>query len=295
FILISGDSGVGKSSFVDAGLLPRLEKNGLPDGQNCLCVRMVPSQGHHPFDALLPQQAGLNACAIGGELVDKPEVLSERIEEIIAKGAGGKALVLFLDQMEELFTSHNREHTAAFITALFAAVQQGVLWVVATIRNDHLQHCYSHEELLQVLRGPGHYALGQVDPSAIVDIIKKPAQCAGLDISDRLALRIARESGSESGILPLLAFVLQQLFDQRRGRALSEQVYDDIGGVAGAVSDHVKNTEQKLRREIGADAKDLLPKLFQVLLVVDSEGLPTRRRARRSDFADDLAPLVDRL
>ena len=36
FILISGDSGVGKSSVLDAGLLLRLEEGGLPGGQDCL-------------------------------------------------------------------------------------------------------------------------------------------------------------------------------------------------------------------------------------------------------------------
>jgi hypothetical protein len=241
------------------------------------------------------EQAGLNSYTIGEKLRDKPEELPSRIEEIIAKGAGRSALVLFLDQMEELFTIHAREYAADFITALTAAARKKVLWIVATIRNDHLQHCYRHEELLQVLRGPGHYPLGQVDPSATEDIIKKPAQCAGLEITDRLARRIARESGSESGSLPLLAFVLQRLFAQRDGQALSEKVYKNIGGVAGAVAYHVNTIEQELRQEIGAAVKDLLPRLFQKLLVVDSEGLPTRRWARLSDFADDLVPLVDRL
>jgi hypothetical protein len=37
FILISGESGVGKSSVVDAGILPRLEQGGLPGGETCEC------------------------------------------------------------------------------------------------------------------------------------------------------------------------------------------------------------------------------------------------------------------
>jgi hypothetical protein len=45
FLLVSGDSGVGKSSVVDAGVLPRLEAGGLPGGKSGSCVRMVPSQG----------------------------------------------------------------------------------------------------------------------------------------------------------------------------------------------------------------------------------------------------------
>jgi len=53
FIIISGDSGVGKSSVVDAGVLPQLEQGGLPGTDSCACVRMLPGQGDHPFKALM--------------------------------------------------------------------------------------------------------------------------------------------------------------------------------------------------------------------------------------------------
>ena len=301
FILVSGDSGVGKSSVVDAGILPGLEASGLPGSQDCLCVRMLPSHGRHPFDALMrslhshAEQAGLDSYAVGEELRDNPADLSARIGEITTKGIGRSSLVLFLDQMEELFTSKALEYADAFLSALYAAAQKKVLWVIATIRSDHLHRCYRHPDLLQVLRGPGHYPVGQVYLTVMVDMIKKPAQCAGLKIADHLVRRIARESGSEPGSQPLLAFVLRRLFDQRDGHELSEQVYDSFGGIDGAVTDHVKNVEDELRKKIGDAVDDLLPKLFRALLVVDPEGLPTRRRALRTGFDEDIRPLVESL
>ena len=51
FIIVSGDSGVGKSSVVDAGILPKLEDGALPDNDSCVSVRMVPGQSGEPFDA----------------------------------------------------------------------------------------------------------------------------------------------------------------------------------------------------------------------------------------------------
>jgi ABC-type arginine transport system ATPase subunit len=53
FLIISGDSGVGKSSIVDAGILSELEEGGLPGNESCECVRMVPGQGSQPFGALM--------------------------------------------------------------------------------------------------------------------------------------------------------------------------------------------------------------------------------------------------
>lgn len=163
FLMVSGASGVGKSSFVEAGLLPVLEESGLPDGQDCAWVRMVPSGGPHPYDALmralhtLSERAGLDPYQKGEVLCKNPSELPECIGEILEKGMNGFALVLFLDQMEELFTSQTQDYADAFLAALCETARKGLLWVIATIRSDHLQHCEGHSDLLQVLRGHGYY------------------------------------------------------------------------------------------------------------------------------------------
>ena len=303
FLLISGDSGVGKSSFVEAGLLPVLEESGLPGGQACEWVRMVPSGGPHPFDALMralhtqAERAGLAPYEMGEALCKNLSDLSACIGEIAQKGMDRSTLVLFLDQMEELFTSQAQEYADAFLAALCEAARKGLLWVIATIRSDHLQHCERHPDLLEVLRGQGYYPLGPVDTIAMADMIRKPARCATLEITDRLVRRIAKESGSEAGSLPMLAFVLQRLFELRDGRTISEKVYENLGGVSGALAGHIKTVEEKLRQHntIGTALEDHLQKLFQDLLVVNSEGLPTRRRALLNGLTKDLRPLVDGL
>src|SRR5262245_1467696 len=117
FIIISGDSGVGKSSVVDAGILPKLEDGVLPGGEPCLIVRMVPGQSGEPFDAFmtalgsLVTRAGLQPDAIVKELKQSPDALTRLLPKIIAGGADGKTLVLFLDQMEELFTAQDVEQS----------------------------------------------------------------------------------------------------------------------------------------------------------------------------------------
>lgn len=299
FLVICGDSGVGKSSFVEAGLLPVLEDGGLPGAPHLRCRRMKPSGGDHPFDALMrclheeAQEAGLDAYQKGKELRRDPSGLDACVRQITQKGLDGAALVLFLDQMEELFTSQAREQADAFLTALCRGVDTGTLRVIATIRSDHLHHCERHPELLKVLRGRGYYPLGQVDAIAMAEMIREPARCAGLEISDRLVRRILKDCGAQAGSLPMLAFVLKRLFELRDGRTLSEAVYDKIGGVGGAIAEHVAEVEAELRADGRRDR--LLPKLFQKLVVVDTEGLPTRRYLRRTDLEPPLRALADRL
>jgi formylglycine-generating enzyme required for sulfatase activity len=301
FIIISGDSGVGKSSVVDAGILPRLEAGGLPGNENCVSVRMLPGQSSQPFDALMTvlgdraTRAGLHPETIIKELKQSPDTLTRHLQKMIPSGSDGKTLVLFLDQMEELFTTQHIEQSNKFLTALYRATQERALWVIATIRSDHLQFCHRHPDMLQVLRGQGHYPLGRVERFVMNDMIVKPANYAGLKVSDNLARHIVNDTGSESGNLPLLAFVLDQLFKKRSDHELSEQVYKDLGGVGGAIAEHVKTVEETIRGQLSGEAPELLPKIFQSLVIVNPEGLPTRRRPLFAEFPAELRPAVDLL
>ena len=301
FLIISGGSGTGKSSVVDAGVLPRIEENGVGEESRCVCARMIPSQGSDPFDALLrplhtyAERAGLNVYDLAEQMQAQPDILPEKIQEIVLKGMNGKGLVLFLDQMEELFTAQNPDVSNRFLTALYEAAQKGSLRVLATIRSDHLHHCHPHPEMLRILRGPGHYPLGPVEPFMLSDTIVKPAQCAGLSINETLARRIVHDTGTEPSSLPLLAFVLNQLFEKRSDRDLSETVYETLGGVTGAIAQHAGSVEATIHRKLGAKASDLLPKLFQYLVIVKEEGLPTRRRPLFADLPIEMGELIDLL
>ena len=301
FIIISGGSGTGKSSLVDAGMLPRVEESGLPGMARCVCKRMVPSQGNHPFDALMrvlhseAERAGIDPFETGQRLLSEPSICSELLRTIISQGMSADGLVLFLDQMEELFTGQTKERTATFISALYGVVNEVPLRVIGTIRSDFLHYCHEHDDLLKVLRGSGHYPLGRVENYVIADIIVKPAQCAGLSISEGLMRRLIRDTGSEPGSLPLLAFALEQLFKKRSDSVLSEDVYAELGGIAGAVGAHVNTVEDRLAKEFGADANTWLPKIFPSLVVVNIDGQPTRRRALKKTLASDLQPIVDYL
>ncbi len=187
------------------------------------------------------------------------------------------------------------EQSEAFLSALYQGVNENPLWVIATIRSDFLHHCYHHPDMLKVLRGPGDYKLDRVEPYMMHDIIAKPAQRAGLTIADKLVHQLIHDTGSEPGNLPLLAFVLKRLYDERQCNTLSENVYKDFDGVGGAIADHIKKIQEELTKEMGSEALNLLPRIFPSLLRVDIEGHTTRRRALLAQFSNELRPVVDLL
>ena len=122
-----------------------------------------------------------------------------------------------------------------------------------------------------------------------------PPKCAGFSVNESLARRIVNDAGTEPGSLPLLAFVLNQLFEKRTDHELSETVYKNLGGVAGAIAQHAASVETKIRREQGANAFDLLPRVFEALVIVKGEVIPTRRRPLFSEFPMEMSRLIDAL
>ena len=142
FLIISGASGTGKSSLVDAGVLPRIEMKGITGDHPYQCVRMAPSQGRHPFDALMrplhgyAEQAGMDAYTVSEQLVSQPDHLPQRLHDIVSKCLKTGEFVLFLDQMEELFTVCDRSQAHGFLAALYRAAHEARFRVIATIRSD---------------------------------------------------------------------------------------------------------------------------------------------------------------
>ncbi len=102
------------------------------------------------------------------------------------------------------------------------------------------------------------------------DLIAKPARCAGLSISDNLVRRIVHETvekaddakGSDQSNLPLLAFVLDELFKRRSNHLLSEAVYEELGGIKGAIAHHAATVESTIREKQGAATTACSPNCF---------------------------------
>ncbi|EGV28617.1 Sigma 54 interacting domain protein [Thiorhodococcus drewsii AZ1] len=301
FLIVSGDSGSGKSSLVDAGVLPRLEQQGLADAARVQTARLAPSRGSDPFDALLRvlhglcERAGLDAYQLAQGLAEDHEDLAVILERLLHGGLQADLLVLFLDQMEELFVADGTM-AVRFLSGLHQSAHSLPLRVIATIRSDFLHHCYRHTEMLQVLRGPGHYPLGRVAPYRLHDLILRPAQCAGVSVPDGLVRRLVDDLGTEPGNLPLLAFALRRLFDAREDRQMTLDAYDAMGGLEGAIAEHADDVERGLASAMDPSILELrLSDLFRCLVRVDGEGSVTRRRVSVEPLPEAVRPIAEAL
>ena len=266
FVLVTGDSGVGKSSLCRAGVIPAL-------GDGWQIARLVP--GRRPLLALaaaIAHAAGRDEPEVEAELRGDPSGLAARL-------ARAGPLLIFVDQLEELVTLADPAEAELFAEAwAMLAVARPGLRLLATVRGDFLTRLGNLQSLRDLV-GPALYILGPLDAGGVRSAIVDPAGCKGVRFEsealiDELAGSVARGAGG----LPLLQFALAALWesrDQARG-VIPAAALEKLGGVDGALAHHADGVIARLRPTERAAVRPLLTRL------VTADG--TRARYPRDEL-----------
>jgi WD40 repeat protein len=241
--VVLGASGAGKSSFLKAGLLARLQR----DQDNFVALPAI-----RPGQAAISGKHGLAASLgippsrlkSGTDLIDAFAKRREEASAYLQRFADNSSaelsisptIVVSVDQAEELFSSDNEEadRFLDLIAAAFRADSNFLL--VVTIRSDNFAKLQNDTRISDIPRLP--FDLPQLPRGAFKEVIEGPARLAqppltiDPDLTDRLLVDLASDDA-----LPLLAFTLERLTLRREGGAnLSLREYaDELGGLQGAI------------------------------------------------------------
>ena len=183
--------------------------------------------------------------------------------------------VLVVDQFEDLFTLNQTEVQASFIALLRRLVDAADIHVVLAMRDDFLFQCEAFPEIAPVF--DGLTPLGPPRTDALRRAITEPAaRRLHRFESERLVDQMIAEVEDQRGALPLLAFAVRRLWEKRdqENRVLTEEAYDNIGGVAGALARHAEAT----MGEIGHERLPIVREVFRNL--VTAEGTRAVREIR---------------
>lgn len=297
FMLVLGASGTGKSSLVRAGVLPLLETPGVYAGigawRHCIVTPAGrgAAEGGDVFDRLaralletrqaLPEIAThydatrLAARLRDGGGADIIEMALRQIAERERLPARPDAppparLVLVVDQLEEIFTDAKafpREVLTRFAGLLRSLAQSGVVWVLATLRSDFFHRLAEVPDLLALSAGPGQVHLAPADGADLEQIIRLPAQAAGLSFESHPETRagldtVLREAAAGQDALPLLEFTLDELYrrdvDEHGRSVLTFESYDALGGLEGAIAGRAEAACAALGPDRAADVDGVL-------------------------------------
>ena len=275
-LAVIGPSGVGKSSFLRAGLVP-----AAPDGWGVV----VCQPGDAPLSglarALLPDFEGDREAVeglVGVRDADTAATLVARWRQL-----HGRAL-LIVDQFEELFTLNPPEPQARFAELLGHLARKADVHVLLSMRDDFLYRCHDHEELepifdaLTPVKVPAHGNLRRA--------LEQPAARFAYAFEDEgLVDEMLEAVEGERGALPMLAFAVERLWEERdrERKLLTRQAYADIGGVGGALAHHAEATLER----IGRDRLAVVRELFRNLITAEGTRAVREWGELLSVFAGD--------
>ncbi|GAA0421092.1 hypothetical protein GCM10010160_56220 [Acrocarpospora corrugata] len=290
FLAVIGASGAGKSSLVNAGVIPELRRGAIPGADRWEIIRFTPGEIEgSPFLALAARLSDGGASGTAQEITQKlerdPGSFHQYVDSVLKGSPAWNRLLLVIDQFEELFGSGiDERQRAQFVAVTAEAAKSERVVIVITLRADFYAHCLDHPDLAALLR-IGSFPLSSAGLGALFRMITRPAEIAGLTFEGQLAERILDDAGAEPGRLALMAFALNLVAQHASDGNLLISEYERIGGIQGAIATRAEEVFDTLTE----DDRAQLPKLFRRLTDVSEAGVPVRRRARLNSLADDQA------
>lgn len=287
WVEINGQSGSGKSSLMQAGLIPFIDQAWLWPRTGIQHWRRVGPMmpGSRPVEMLaevLARTFETRMAPLVKTLTDDgPNALKYWLRE---RKAEDTAVLLAIDQFEELFTFADPQERVQFDALLAAALEDPAcpLYVLSTVRSDFLDRFVTDLPRLVATRNTlaRQWTLAPIREDALRQVIEGPARLAGIDVSEITEAMIIEARGEE-GVLPLVENALTLLWEQRLDNRLSGQRFSELGGLAGMLS----HAADQLLEELAADGlRDRALNVLLRLVRIDPQGV--RHARRRLAFQD---------
>ena len=321
-----GGAGEGKSSLVNAGVLPAI-KAGLiePSSSRWVVAHFRPEA--NPLRNLA--RALLQALHLGQTVESIEENLSHGFSALVdlyrqSQQSGDRRpsnLLLVVDQMEEFFTNSenysqgqltpNAYTTSTLLAETIATARREKLpiYTLFTLRSDYLG-ASSRLPGFSDLVGQSIYFVPQLSSHELESVIQGPAQLLGRRISPRLLRQLLQDAEGTHDPLPLLQHALSQIWTcAGTSDVLDLAHYNSAAGLPAGpgveisnrlqacLNHHAESLSQDLHRlrttwavQPAATTDALLECLFRSLIRYDGTAV-VRRSCTVAELLEHTAPL----
>lgn len=265
FLAVLGPSGSGKSSVIQAGLLPKLRQGEVPGSDNWTILKPT-------------RPATLLAEGL------------EAFQQTLQVQTPHKVLVL--DQFEEFFTTNDLTASQVFLDYLIQVLEGNFdLSLIIALRSDF--QALLADKASQLATWVDHRLL-RIPPTLSIEelkqIIRKPAEVVGVnleaglvedlveDVLNEATTASIQEKVGRSTVLPLLEFTLKELWERRKDGFLTQEAFHKLEGVSGSLTQWATKTYYSLLPEEQFVAQRMLTDL--VHLGDETLNIPDSRRRR---------------
>jgi len=268
FVAVIGASGCGKSSLVEAGLLPELDNNY--SNYTWRVAKLKP--GSRPIkkltsallhkDALAREKAGIENCY--EYLYAKLKASSFGIIETIQETAlpENTNLLIIVDQFEEIFRSmhySDNNEVRAFVYLLIEAINKKdiPLYVLITMRSDFIGDCAAFYNFAELV-GDNIFLVPRLKLKQLREIITLPAKEFGAIVEPSLVSKLINDMNSNQindknstqDQLPVLQHALMQMwFESVKDKKTKTFTLDDyklIGSLTSSLTKHADKIYDQL-------------------------------------------------
>lgn len=283
-----GASGSGKSSLINAGVIPRLRENN-----EWLILKIRP--GGDPFRLLATEIA----------LVFHPEIRTRQDEEVsglikqlktdtfdwtgkvsdLLHSSGKQRLLIVIDQFEELFTQSDPETVKAYEAQLINLVNVNInqCSLLLVMRADFLASALLNESFANLLNQIRPKFLPPMGKAELRAAIELPARKQRVDLEPSLTNALLDEVDNQPGYLPLLQYALRLLWDKHEDNRLRLEDYNQFGGLNKVL----ETRADEIFLGFPEKEQQRVRKIFLQLVQPGKGREDTRRRADFREFGDD--------
>lgn len=290
-LIVLGESGSGKSSFVKAGLLPFFCNRTT---SSCECKIITPSMfTGQVYNGLLDL------------LESKYEFLhTHPFMEELRKGISNDTnfnylnyalenyrtsdWIIYIDQFEELFSDNQitDDERRRVLLLLRGIIKTRKMHVFMSMRSDFYNRFSIYEEMAQIKESCELVDLPVMGVTEIAEIVEEPAKkaCLRWEIDDKgvgLNRRIIMDAGTIKD-LPLIEFALSELYLARDEKdVLTIKTYEEMGGLKGAIVNYANKVYLSLSEIERKTFEDILG--FIVTESASAKGTYVRKTSLRDD------------
>ncbi len=316
-IALVGNSGVGKSSIAQAGVLASLRSrlwpgdldrewpSDLETSPAWLHISVTP--GELPLKALaqafariwLDDPADVEEQALRWVKLfregDDLSALTEAARNQVARQSNAEPpprTLIYVDQGEELYARAEAEEAEICSRLLAEAVVRPEIAIMLSIRSDHYGHLQEDAPLFEACE---RIDVPPMDREQIECMIREPAARLGVRFENpEMVPPIAEATAREKGALPMLSYLMSDVWETMRQDDRADGTLRFPYEIVDVSRPLVERAERFLAEH--PHSKAILRRLFTLKLAhVPKEGEAVRRRARRSECSEEEWELADAL
>jgi len=245
FGVLSGESGAGKTSFLQAGLWPELEKRKF----RCVYVK---------FSDLDPFESVKRACLKHLSSTDGAPDGADFQGLLRAAAAQDRTpVVFFFDQFEQFFVHRkrkkDREPFAQALAQWFAEAQSPPVKILICVRGDFFDRLNELQKAIRYSLSPTQsFRLERFEPDQATEVFCFLAEKEGLEYDRKFISEMTRQelADAEDGLIsPVDIQVLGRMIERQTtqgGRAFNRATFQKLGGVEGLLERYLTTALEPL-------------------------------------------------